>query len=374
MAKRIIQFPTWQKLPREGHIRSLHFSSLDSNLLAAVCWIRFDDPEVAWFDLRRDAVVDSTFGANRGEDIGTPPSPALSPDQRFLARMANEKGGEAPYLEFLDRAEKNPKKKVRSLTAWPYEEYHGIPEGLSWQCFTALSFTPDGSHLLSLITGGDPEDDAKHLNDLGFYRWSVRSALGNRGPTSGNRRLPDPKFFLAVPQPDVVGKFPKSIALSPDGSLLTAGFWDQRIPIWDLASGKLRTEIRLKKRNLPAAWRLAFSPDGNTLAIADKTVTLHSVADGKPVLTLPPSPKVNLPWLHRSGPCVLDLAYHPSEDLLMTACGDSIVRWWNETTGEDRGRFDWNIGKITAVAFSQDGKLCAAGGENGQVALWDVGG
>jgi WD40 repeat protein len=40
--------------------------------------------------------------------------------------------------------------------------------------------------------------------------------------------------------------------------------------------------------------------------------------------------------------------------------------------GAEHGAFDWDIGAITAVEFSADGKLCAAAGENGRVAIWDV--
>ena len=65
MAKRILHFPTWRNLCKDSAdvARCPVRSCLDPNLLAAVCWVFIDQPEIAWFDLRRDAVVDSTFGA-----------------------------------------------------------------------------------------------------------------------------------------------------------------------------------------------------------------------------------------------------------------------------------------------------------------------
>ena len=52
--------------------------------------------------------------------------------------------------------------------------------------------------------------------------------------------------------------------------------------------------------------------------------------------------------------------------------GDATVRWYDAQSGAERATFDWGVGGITAVAFSPDGNLCAAGGEDGQVAVWDV--
>jgi len=58
--------------------------------------------------------------------------------------------------------------------------------------------------------------------------------------------------------------------------------------------------------------------------------------------------------------------------LLALACGDPLVRWSDGTTGPGRGEFDCDIGDATAVAFSPDGHLCAAGGQDGRVAIWEV--
>jgi WD40 repeat protein len=373
MAKRTLRFPTWRNLPDGARIAALQFSDADSNLLAATCWVRYDHPEVAWFDLRRDAVVDSTFGANRGEDIGTPPLPAISPDLRFLVRMANEKGGETPCLEFVDRDETKPDKRVRELTAWPYTEYYGDPEGFSSQYFVWLGFAPDGRHLMAVVTSVDTDEERTHAADPGVYRWDVGAILkGRGGARSRGRLLPDAGFFIGIDEPDTVANFPRSVALSPGGTWLAGGFWDGRIPVWALPSGRQIAEAKFKKRKVPLTWRLAISGDGRVIAVADKAITLCDAVTGEPRVTLPPGPKVRLSWLPGSGPAVVDHAFHPAEPLLATACGDSAVRWCDGTTGAELGKFDWGIGQVTAVTFSPDGRLCAAAGQDGQVAIWDV--
>jgi hypothetical protein len=40
--------------------------------------------------------------------------------------------------------------------------------------------------------------------------------------------------------------------------------------------------------------------------------------------------------------------------------------------GRSRGRFNWEIGKVQALAFAPDGMTAAAGGSRGKVAVWDV--
>jgi hypothetical protein len=365
----LIEFPT---LPGQGDARlsALHFGA-DSQTLAAVWRDRFDEITLSWWDLRRAAQADAAIGANRAEDDFTPPDPALSPDHRFLARMANHPGG-VQYVEVVDRADR--KRRVRQLTAWAYDDAEGEPEGFNRQVFVAFVFSPDSRHLLAAVAGGDVDDEAADAPRLGVYRWSVQAFVNGRGPKSGGRLLPEAGFFLPMPGPDVFGwaKFGRPLAAAPDGSALAAGLWNNRLVGWRLPEGGPLPAPRLRKRKQPIAWRLAFSPDGRTLAAADETVTFYDTATGKPRATLPPGPNATYETL-RPAPFVFDLAYHPSGRLLATACGDAVARWWDATTGAARATFECGVGGVTAVAFSPDGRLCAAGGQGGRVAVWDVG-
>ncbi len=304
-----------------------------------------------------------------GEDDATPPLPALSPDHRFLARMGNERGG-AQYLMLFDRRAKpkNKRDRGRELTAWEFDE-----EGYSYQYFSGLAFSPKAKHLYVAVAGGHPEDDTADAHRLGVFRWTLKAVQNGRGKKSAGRLLPDKDFFLQMPQLGVFdwARFGNPFVISPDGSALAAGFWNERVLSWDVSSGAARPEIKVKKRKDPTAWRLAFSPDGQTLAVADETVTLYHVATAKPRTTLPRGPAFKHQSLPKR-PLVFDVAFHPSGRTFATANGDSLVRIWDAQTGAERETYDWGVGSITAVAFSPDGNLCAAGGQHGQVAVWDV--
>ena len=57
---------------------------------------------------------------------------------------------------------------------------------------------------------------------------------------------------------------------------------------------------------------------------------------------------------------------------VQTASSDGTVRLWEAATGTERHRYDFGIGKVYSACFAPDGLTCAAGGESGQVVIWDV--
>jgi WD40 repeat protein len=346
----------------------------DGRTLAAVWRTDWNILSVAWWDLQRREQVDTEFGTRIGEDDATPPDPALSPDHQLLARMENERGG-VQRLVLVDRS--TPKRRTCKLTAWPYERPDDYPDDFNYQAFSALTFSPDGSYLYALVFGGHPEEDAGDGERIGVYRWHIPAVLRRRGKKSAGHLLPDPGFFLQTPAPEVFewAKFGRTLVIGPDGRTLAAGCWDRRVLGWSLPAGEPLPAMGVrKKRKQPTAWRLAFSPDGRALAVADEAVTVYDTATGKPRLALPPGPAVSHPQFRSRCSFVFDLAYEPAGRRLATAAGDPFVRLWDATTGTEQASYDWDIGGVTAVAFSPDGCLCAAGGQDGRVAVWDVDG
>jgi len=65
------------------------------------------------------------------------------------------------------------------------------------------------------------------------------------------------------------------------------------------------------------------------------------------------------------------VAYHPSGDYLLAANNDTGIRVFDTSSWTVVKQYEWSIGRLTAVVVSPDGTLAAAGGEKGQVVVWD---
>jgi WD40 repeat protein len=66
------------------------------------------------------------------------------------------------------------------------------------------------------------------------------------------------------------------------------------------------------------------------------------------------------------------MAFHPSGRYLAATSNDATVKLFETATWKVRTAFDWQIGRLRSVAFSPDGMRAAAGGDSGQIVIWDV--
>jgi WD40 repeat protein len=72
-----------------------------------------------------------------------------------------------------------------------------------------------------------------------------------------------------------------------------------------------------------------------------------------------------------------EIAFHPSgRHLYVTSNGedsrDATVHIFDTATWARVGQFSWQLGNFKAVAISSDGMLAAAGGDRGDIVIWDV--
>jgi WD40 repeat protein len=65
-------------------------------------------------------------------------------------------------------------------------------------------------------------------------------------------------------------------------------------------------------------------------------------------------------------------AFHPSGRFLAATSNDNTVKFYDVATWGRSHAFDWDVGRLRSIAFSADGGLAAAGGDRGQIVVWDV--
>ena len=131
--------------------------------------------------------------------------------------------------------------------------------------------------------------------------------------------------------------------------------------VWEAETLKPRYARQHKKgpQNGPAAFDLA----GEVLAVAHGTkVDLWRFADKDAEAVELSGHKLPV-WA---------VGFLHDGRTVQTASSDGTVRLWDVATGGEKRRYDFGIGKLYCAAFAPDGLTCAAGGENGQVVIWDV--
>ena len=129
---------------------------------------------------------------------------------------------------------------------------------------------------------------------------------------------------------------------------------------WDLDSREVT-------RSFPCpacAEVLAFSPDGQHLATADRyehDISVRDVLTGQASLTLRG---------HRDG--ISALAFSPNGLIIATAAFDDEVRLWDASSGRLLSTLHAATGPVTAITFSPDGRLMATGDLAGTIRLYGV--
>ena len=195
-----------------------------------------------------------------------------------------------------------------------------------------IAFNTDGSVLISWDSGGYARQwDVKlgrHLRTFG-----VRTSPYGRSAFSADGGILVFRSYDALMWWDfqsgirrmlyrLVGRSIKSLAVSPDGSLVATGSEGGTVSLWDV---KADAELHMLTGHTDAVTSVAFSPDGRTLASGE-------------------------------------------------GAKDGTLRLWNVKTGEHLKTFTRHAstvpGAVRVATFSPDGRMIAIGWSNLEIQLW----
>ena len=148
------------------------------------------------------------------------------------------------------------------------------------------------------------------------------------------------------------------VAFSPTGLILASASDDGTIQLWDINTGEVS---RTLAGHADRIRHVAFSPTGLILVStgSDGTIRLWNINTGEPLKTITPA----------SG--AFFTAYSPDGNTLAST-DRKVIHLWNVDSGELLRTFTGHISYISSITYSPDGRTLTSGSYDGTMILWEI--
>lgn len=284
------------------------------------------------------------FNVSNGAQLQLlPTTPGISKDGHMLSAISSDGsvlvvGGDNGDLEVWKASTGELVNRIESATSWGVD---------------SIAISPDGE---TFAVGGEKGGLELRRVSTGKVLMTLRSAA--------NMRV-------------------NSVAFSQDGQTLAVcgisyhlgGLDTAVMELWKVSTGTLLTTLR----TAPGAnYAVAFSPDGRTLAIGEQRtgitrLTLSTYDMGAVELLNVSTGKVLRNFYVEDSDSVLCIAFSPDGNTLAVSGYSGKVELRKVTTGELLKTLDpETIAHLSSLVFSRDGNTLAVGVDYSALQLWDV--
>lgn len=156
--------------------------------------------------------------------------------------------------------------------------------------------------------------------------------------------------------------FVSDLKLSSDGQFCISSSWDNSLRLWDIATGKTIQSFLGHQKDVLS---VCFSKDERQILSGsrDGTIKLWNTL-GKCKKSFKDNTKNY--W-------IIFVYFLPIDPISFISCSwDGTIDIWNMSLNRIEKRLKGHKGYVQSIAVSPDGSLCASGGQDGNVMLWDL--